>query len=310
MNRPSKQELVDFSAYVKTDTDFTAYARLLQSKWREKNGYPIGKSQKGTIYGSYIEEEYAKKNGCNFLTQKIWNIARNEMEKSKSSGALYSEYRFVCNLLTSQSLCFNLFGEFLERKDVLLKIFNEIKPALMDKITEVKFEYSPGRGDKKYLGDHTAFDVFIEYEKNNEKSFLGIETKYVETLSEESNEQAEYNFNRHIQYRKITESCGLFKPEITNEIKKPPYSQIWRDHLLSISLKNGKGKKYNNGYFVYLYPFNNSECRSGIKGYMNFLEKPETNIFELYVEDFIKIMDKNIDEDWVKELFDRYINGL
>jgi hypothetical protein len=164
-----------------------------------KNGYPIGKSQHGTIYGSYVEKEYAKKSGCNFLTQKIWNIAKNEMEKSKSSGALYSEYRFVCNLLTSQSLCFNLFGEFLERKDVLLKIFNEIKPNLMDKITEVKFEYSPGRGDEKYLGDHTAFDVFIEYEKN---------------------------------------------------------------------------------------------------------------IFELYVEDFIKIMDKNIDEDWVKELFDRYIKGL
>ncbi|MDR1588434.1 MAG: hypothetical protein LBS57_13355 [Treponema sp.] len=310
MNRPSKQDLKDFSAYVKTDTDFTAYARLLQSKWRKKNGYPIGKSQHGTIYGSCVEEEYAKKNGCNFLTQKIWNIARNEMEESKSSGALYREDRFVCNLLTSQSLCFNLFGEFLERKDVLLKIFNEIKPNLMDKITEVKFEYSPGRGDEKYLGDKTAFDVFIEYEKNSEKSFLGIEAKYVETLREESNKQAEDYFNSHIQYKKITESCGLFKPGIINEIKKPPYSQIWRDHLLSISLKNGEGKKYNNGYFVYLYPFNNSECRSGIEGYMNFLEKPETSIFELYVEDFIKIMDKNIGEDWVKELFDRYIKGL
>jgi hypothetical protein len=43
---------------------------------------------------------------------------------------------------------------------------------------------------------------------------------------------------------------------------------------------------------------------------MNFLQEPETSIFEIYVEDFIKTMNKIIDEDWVKELFSRYINGL
>jgi hypothetical protein len=330
MNRPSKQELIASSVYVEADTDFTAYARLLQSKWRVNKNYPMGKSpvikngkfiRYGNSYGNFIEYEFARKNGSNFLTPKIWDIAKIEMEKAKrdnnhqkNSGALYggddTNYRFICNLLTSQALCFNLFAEFFDRKDVLLKIFNEIKPNLMDKITEIQFEYSPGRGDEKYLGDHTAFDVFIEYENGNKKSFLGIEAKYVETLTEESNEKAEYNFNRHKQYKEITENCGLFKPNIINEIKKPPYSQIWRDHLLSISLKNGKGRIYDNGYFVYLYPFNNSECRSGIKSYMDFLEKPETSIFELYAEDFIRIIGKNINEDWAKELFDRYIKGL
>ncbi|MDR2596378.1 MAG: hypothetical protein LBC76_03545 [Treponema sp.] len=323
---PSEQELRKYKAYYKTDTDFTAYARLLQSKWREEKDYPIGKSMKidkkgikhyGNYYGNYIEEIFAEEKGCNFLTPKIWNIAKKEIEKAKydnnrrkHSGALYEEYRFKCNLLTSQSLCFNLFGEFLDRKDVLLKIFNEMKPNLMDKITEIKFEYSPGRGDEKYLGDHTAADVFIEYEKDNEKSFLGIETKYVESLTEESHKDAESNFKRHPQYKKITESCGLFKPDVINDIKKPPYSQIWRDHLLTISLKMGEKKLYNNGYFVYLYPLNNKECRTGIKDYMNFLQNPETSIFELYVENIINIIQKYINESWAKELFNRYIKGL
>lgn len=327
MNRPSEIELNKYKAVYEKDTDFTAYARLLQSKWREEKGYPIGKSalfdkngkfkRYGNPYGNFVEYEFAKNNGSNFLTKKIWNIAKNEMKeanienkKLKHSGGKYDEYRFICNLLTSQALCFNLFGEFLEKKTVLLKIFNEIKPNLMDEITEIRFEYSPGRGDEKYLGDHTAFDVFIEYIKDDRKSFLSIETKYVETLSEESSETAERNFKRHLKYRQITETCGLFKPDVINDIKIPPYSQMWRDHLLSISLKNGEGKIYNNGFFVYLYPFNNFECRSGIKNYLNFLLKPETNIFEIYLEDLIKTIVKNVNEDWVKELSDRYIKGL
>jgi hypothetical protein len=319
MDKPSKQELMEFSAYYKDDTNFTAYARLLQSKWREKKGYPMGRSKpgNGNYYGNFIEEKFARKNGCNFLTQKIWNIAQNEIEKAKNenkikrnSGAKYVDYRFICNLLSSQTLCFNLFGEFSDRKDVLVKIFNELKPNLMDKITKIIFEYSPGRGDEKYLGDHTAFDVFIEYEKDEEKAFLGIEGKYVEKLREESNEDAENNFKRHRQYKEITESCGLFNSDVINKIKKPPYSQIWRDHLLSISLKNGENKIYSKGYFVFLYPLHNSECNSGIKSYMNFLKKPQESIFEIYVEDIIKIIQKYINENWPNELFDRYIKGL
>jgi hypothetical protein len=319
MDRPSKQELMEFSAYYKYDTNFTAYARLLQSKWREKKGYPMGRSnpKNGNYYGNFMEEEFARKNGCNFLTQKIWNIAQNEMEKAKNEnrlkrngGAKYDDYRFICNLLSSQTLCFNLFGEFLDRKDVLLKIFNELKPNLMDKITKIIFEYSPGRGDEKYLGDHTAFDVFIEYEKDEEKAFLGIEGKYVEKLREESDEDAENNFKRHKQYKEITENCGLFNSDVINEIKKTPYSQIWRDHLLSISLKSGRNKIYDNGYFAFLYPLHNSECNSGIKGYTNFLKNPQESIFEIYVEDIIKIIKKYINVDWTNELFDRYIKGL
>ena len=310
MERPSKQELDKYFANWKDDSDFAAYARLLQSKWREKKGYPIGKSQNGTTYGNYVEEEYAKNNGCNFLTQKIWEIAKTEMANAKAENALYSPYRFICNLLTSQTLCFNLFGEFHEKEDVLLKVFNEIKPGLMDKITNIKYEYSPGRGKEIYLGDNTAFDVFIEYEKNNEKCFLAIETKYVENLQEETSAQAEKNFDRHPQYKEITESCGLFNDGIVNEIKKPPFSQIWRDHLLSISLKTGEGKLYNKGYFVFLYPENNSNCSSAIKEYMNFLKNPETHIFELHLEELIKTIQKNVNEEWAKELFERYVNGL
>jgi hypothetical protein len=227
LEKPSNQELIDHFAYHKSDTDFWAYARLIQSKWREKNKYPKGKSEKGTTYGNYIEIEYAKRNGSNFLTNKTWETAKKELEKANK----------------------NLFG--------------------------------------------------------------GIEAKYVEKLEEESNKKAEEHYKRHIyRYKELTENYGLFKPEIIDEIRKPPYSQIWRDHLLSISLKHGEGKKKDKGYFVYLYPYNNSECRSGIKDYMKYLQNPESSILEVYVEDLIKILYKRINEEWVKELLERYIMGL
>ena len=43
---------------------------------------------------------------------------------------------------------------------------------------------------------------------------------------------------------------------------------------------------------------------------MKYLRNPETSIFEIYVEDLIKGIQKYIKEDWAEELFDRYIKGL
>jgi hypothetical protein len=65
-----------------------------------------------------------------------------------------------------------------------------------------------------------------------------------------------------------------------------------------------------NGYFVFLYPLNNIEWSSAIKGYMQFMQNSETSIFELHIEDFIKIMQKHVNEDWIEELHERYIKGL
>jgi len=326
MNRPSNYELANNNAYFKDedgyeDSDFRAYARLLQSRWRKDKGYKEGvyieiDKKTGEIikrgnktYGNYITEKDAE-NGNNFITPKIWSIAKEEIKNRHNNGVLY-EYTFINNLLSSQALCFNLFAEFLDHKDDLSKIFNKLKPNLMDKITEIKFEYSPG-----CLGDNTAFDVFIEYCKNNERSFLGIEMKYSEILLEKNPKNAkknadkeEYYFNNHPQYKKITEDSDLFKPNIIEYIKKPPYSQIWRDHLLSISLKY---KNYKNGYFVFLCPFNNTECHTGITDYMKiFLNNPEESIFVLFVEDLIKTIKKEyVDNPWANELYNRYIKGL
>ena len=44
MVKPSKDERIKYKVDYPNDTAFSAYARLLQSKWRDSKGFPEGKA--------------------------------------------------------------------------------------------------------------------------------------------------------------------------------------------------------------------------------------------------------------------------
>ena len=168
------------------------------------------------------------------------------------------------------------------------------------------FEYSPGRGDLKYIGDHSAFDVFIEYTKDDRKGFIGIEVKYAESLREETKEKANKNFKE--RYAALTNSCGLFKANSVEFLRQPPLSQIWRDHLLSIATK----QDFDEGFFVFLFPSKNKHCQSGIDDYTKYLafdNEVENCFYPRYLEDFINILTTVSNAEWVTELKLRYIGA-
>ena len=49
----------------------------------------------------------------------------------------------------------------------------------------MRFEHSPGRGDARYTGDRSAFDVFVEHSTPaGARGFIGIEVKYHEGLND------------------------------------------------------------------------------------------------------------------------------
>lgn len=108
----------------------------------------------------------------------------------------------------------HLFGElkleknFLTATRLFQKLFsaNEIK-----EVTAIEFEYSPGRGDKNYLGDRTAFDVFISYKTDLEENhFIGIEVKYAENMR--------IKIASHKKtYDDVSENFGIFKKEKMDE---------------------------------------------------------------------------------------------
>jgi hypothetical protein len=166
----------------------------------------------------------------------------------------------------------------------------------------VKFEYSPGRRSEKYTNDNSAFDVFIEYEtENNSKGFFGIEVKYSENLNDKPS-------THKPRYEEIARKCGVFNMEKLDELKSKPIQQIWRDHLLALSMLS-VNKEYQFGDFIYLYPQGNTNCQNGIDKYQSiFNQHLENHFIPLTIEEFVNSLKMISTRNWVKDFEDRYLN--
>lgn len=303
MIRPKKSERIKYHVDYAFDNDFSAYARLLQSKWREEKGYPIDTVRK---YGNFIDLAFARETKANFLTDNIRKLVTLEIAEGKKEKALISEPRIWNNLLSSQPLCFNLFGELKLNYDLATHLFSNLFPDRIGQVTEIKFEYSPCRGNASYTDDHSAFDVFVEYSQNNRRGFMGIEVKYAESLREESKEKAEKNFKE--RYIELYNQSGKFKPNSIDQLKLPPLSQIWRDHLLAIATE----KDYDEGCFLFIYPSNNSYCHQGVNEYKALLNTDNEKIsgfYSRYLEDFVFALKEISNAEWIVEHEKRYLGN-
>ena len=124
-----------------------------------------------------------------FVPNLMWTASVNAYEDAKSelnasAGILYED-RLRRNLLSSQPLCFNLFG-FLGRIDAnaLLPWVRSYAPRATA-VSRIRLEYSPSAAElgAAPLGG-SAFDAFVEYVLPDESmGFIGIETKYHEDLT-------------------------------------------------------------------------------------------------------------------------------
>jgi hypothetical protein len=300
MTKPTKEERIRFHVDYAQDTDFSSFARLLQSKWRESKKLPFNK------YGNFLPPKIAFESKANFLTPKIRLLAEYEILRKNNFNKLIKEDRMWENLLSSQPMCFNLFGEMHFDLKLATKFFNKLFPDRVQTVTEVLFEHSVGRGNKDFTGDHSAFDVFVEYTNNNKKGFIGIEVKYAESLKEETEKTAQATFEKHeVEYTRLT-SSNIFHIGAIDSLKKTPLSQIWRDHLLSISTI----QIYDEGFFVFLFPSKNKQCQSGVNEYKKLLLsdiETETGFYPRHLEDFISVLDSMVKDDWTNELKQRYI---
>lgn len=301
MIKPERKVLEKYEAYYASDTEFAAYARLLQSRWREKKGYKKGK------LGNYLDPIEALRGKANFLTERIQTLVQYEVYKSRYTGQWISTPRIWENLLSSQPLCFNLFGEMHFDLDLASRFFSSLFPSKVNSVTAVFFEHSPGRGKEEFTGDWSAFDVFIEYEDRKGKpGFIGIEVKYAESLKDDKKKAAKiYGRHKHI-YSGISNRSGIFHQSSMAQLKEVPLQQIWRDHLLSLRMR----EKGRDGFFVYLFPSLNKECQEAVERYKKLLiseNREKTGFYPIHLEIFIKTLRKLKRTDWTLELQERYL---
>jgi hypothetical protein len=246
----SRETLARHDVLVESDNEWQQHARFLQALWRERHDLPVG-LHRGRRLGSRLAMPYARDTLATFMTETVRDVVRAEvLDVNTSAGKLYEEPRIYDNLLTSQALCFNLFGELQRNLRLASGALGELLGERTLEVTAIQYEYSPGRSDSRFTADKTAFDVFVVYTSGATRGFLGIEVKYAENLNEDP--------ARHrARYEELAEAMGCFVPERLPELRKKPLEQFWRNHLLAGSLVHDETSGFNEGRFVLLYPNRN-----------------------------------------------------
>lgn len=282
---------------VPADNAVQRRARLLQALWREERGLPIG-MHRGKELGSRIESVHARESLSNFSTERVRDVVRHVVGPGRTDGQLIYEDRLFSNLLSSQPLCFNLFGELARDLDLATRMLREQAPDRVQRVTAISFEHSPGRGDLRFTGDRSAFDVFVTYDSpSGKRGFLGIEVKYHEGLGDPA-------ASHRPRYDEVADAMGCFVADRA-ALEQAPLQQIWRDHLLAGGLL-GADVGYDEGAFVFLAPEGNLACKRAVAAYREHLTS-ETSFAAWTLEEVVRAFAWSNEGAWLDELVDRYL---
>ncbi len=117
----------------------------------------------------------------NFLTPNALKAYEQTLgERCRESAGIVNDDRVWNNLLSSQPLCFNFFGELKLDLPFASRVIRNFLPTI-EEITDVKFEYAP---EENYTGDNSAFDVAFFYRTTEGKRGVwGLECKYTDDFS-------------------------------------------------------------------------------------------------------------------------------
>lgn len=282
---------------------FQRRARVLQSIWREEQGFGCGAHKTNSnsrFLGSRLPMPWAQETLSNFLTTNIREVVRREVcDPERSAGKLYGAPRIFNDLLSSQPLCFNLFGELSIDLPLASNVVRELTKGRFSQVNSISFEHSPGRRDACYTGDRSAFDVFIECVTSlGGRGFIGIEVKYHENLIGPPGKHQS-------RYDEIANYMACFAPDAVDTLKSEPLQQIWRDHLLAGISR--EVDKYDDAMFVMLYPADNEHVRNAVTAYRHCLT--DTSSFSDWtLEDITRLIRAHSTPEWNDRFIDRYLS--
>lgn len=280
---------------------FQRRARALQSLWRERQGYACGEHQSragARPLGSRLQMPWAEETLANFISEEARAVVRAEvLDAARSAGKLYGKPRIFNDLLSSQPLCFNLFGPLQGALGLASALIADLTGGRFVAVRAVDFELSPGRGDPRYTGDRSAFDVFLTCEAaNGGRGFVAIEVKYHEDL-------AGPPATHRDRYDELAAQMGCFRPEALPALRAAPLQQLWRDHLLAGATHRVDG--WDDGLFVVLAPRGNAACAAAVSAYQATLSDP-SGFAAWRLEEVLTQLIARTDAAWPRLLWERY----
>jgi hypothetical protein len=260
-------------------TEFRRRLRYHQARWREANGHPIGSQpiaprpgDKTRLVGSRMPLDYAKKTGANFISPGALKAARERtstVEPNQSS----DHQRLWADLLWSQALAFNLFGDLQGDLSLADRAVHIWWPDAPGTVIDVRFAHSPGRLDRAYLNSLRDFDAaFVMDMGKGRKGIIAIATKYFEWAKPEIARPS--NWKRYVA---IAERSGVFRPGVIEPFKgRNGLCLTWLEHLLVLSMLQHASSRWDWGRYVLVYPAGNLDFAEAAVRYRQMLKKQST----------------------------------
>jgi len=240
--------------------------------------------------------------GRNFLTQEIYEVV---LDRIAQGSGVVEKYRLLHNMLSSQPMCFNLFGPLVRDCDLAKNLLATLVPEKISEVTRVEIEWAP-QPAKDYLNDRTAFDAFIEYRtEDGQLAGLGIETKLSEPFSQKVYDRPEYR-----RWMQLPDSPWY--PDSWNKVQAVEYNQLWRDHLLAVALRFHPESPYDRTRLMLVYHSEDINCVRNFLNYKNLLRNDDDSMFSLSLDQIVvrwlSVAKKDDHKKWLGSFKKRYIN--
>lgn len=260
-------------------TDFRRRSRYHQARWQEANGHPIGsqpfapKPDGGSArpVGSRLPLAYARETGANFLTPGALDAARARTSITEPHQS-FDHQRMWADLLSSEALAFNLFGDLAGDVGLADRAVHTWWPDAPGTVRELLFAHSPGRLDPAYLGNLIAFDVaFVLDLGDRTQGIIGVDTKYHERTKREIPKPT-----RLPRYLEVVKRSGIFGPKAIEAVNGTDLLVMWLEHLLVLSMLQHPSGTWAWGRYVVVHPAGNTDFAEACARYRALLVDQST----------------------------------
>ena len=260
-------------------TAFRQTERLRQARWREAHGHPVGSQpmvprpgRPVRPVGSRIPIDYGRETGANLLTPAALAAARERTSRVERHQS-FDQQRLWADLLSSEALAFNLFGDLAADHDRAERAIRRWWPDTPGRVVDLRFAWSPGRLDPAWLNSLRAFDAAVVLDRGDDRrAIVAIDVK----LHERAKAETPKPENRR-RYVEVAERSGAFRPGVIPRLmERTDLAVMWLEHLLLFSmLQHGSGA-WSWGRYVVVRPAANPDVAGMVERYRELLADPST----------------------------------
>jgi len=239
--------------------------------------------------------------GRNFLTPEIAEVARKRVAQGRGT---VEPFRLFHNMLSSQPMCFNLFGPLVNDHALAARFLAPLVPEPVHEVTRVSIEWAPEPAEA-YLGDRTAFDAFFEYRTSDGRlCAAGVETKLTEPFS-----QNEYDGDRYRRWMRVPSAPWL--PEADAVVQNIAHNQLWRDHLLAVALRHHPRSPYAATHLILVRHPEDRDCGFVLAGYQRLLREHDQTLIDMPLDRLVAAWERSVDghlRNWLSDFRVRYLD--